>query len=103
MARCKPIDTSPRFIAVDLRRQLLPGTFKFALNHLIDHALDLKRFDTRYQNDRFGFFSVFSLQLLFGRLRRPSEQSLHLSTSINFRGHLFSRFRREPEVNSPAV
>ena len=31
MARYKPIDTSPRFLAVDLQRQLLPGTFEHAL------------------------------------------------------------------------
>ena len=41
MARYKQIDTSPRFIAVDLERQLLPGTFEHALNHLIDRELDL--------------------------------------------------------------
>jgi len=28
MARYKPIDTNPRFIAIDLERQLLPGTFE---------------------------------------------------------------------------
>ena len=54
MARYKHIDTSPRFIAVDLERQLLPGTFEYALNHLIDHELDLSGFDTRYRNDRTG-------------------------------------------------
>ena len=45
MARYKPIDTSPRFIAVDLQRQLLPGSFEHALNHLIDRELDLSGFD----------------------------------------------------------
>jgi transposase len=54
MARYKHIDTSPRFIAVDLERQLLPGTFEHALNHLIDHELDLSGFDTRYKNDLTG-------------------------------------------------
>jgi hypothetical protein len=54
MARYKPIDTSPRFIAVDLERQLLPGTFEHALNHLIDHELDLSGFDARYKNDLTG-------------------------------------------------
>jgi transposase len=54
MARYKPIDTSPRFIAVDLERQLLPGTFEHALNYLVDHELDLKRFDARYKNDLTG-------------------------------------------------
>ncbi len=54
MARYKHIDTSPRFIAVDLERQLLPGTFEHALNYLVDHQLDLSRFDTRYKNDLTG-------------------------------------------------
>ena len=54
MARYKPIDTSPRFLAVDLERQLLPGTFEHALNHLIDHELDLTGFDSRYKNDTTG-------------------------------------------------
>jgi hypothetical protein len=34
MARYKHIDTNPRFLPVDLARQLLPGTFEHALNHL---------------------------------------------------------------------
>lgn len=54
MARYKPIDTSPRFIAVDLERQLLPGSFEYALDHLIDHELDLSGFDARYRNDLTG-------------------------------------------------
>jgi len=54
MARYKHIDSSPRFLAVDLRRQLLPGTFEYALNYLIDHELDLSGFDARYQNDTTG-------------------------------------------------
>ena len=54
MARYKHIDTSPRFIAVDLARQLLPGTFEYALNYLIDHELDLCEFDGRYRNDLTG-------------------------------------------------
>lgn len=44
MDRYKQIDTSPRFIAVDLERQLLPGSFEHALNHLVDHELDLSGF-----------------------------------------------------------
>jgi hypothetical protein len=54
MAHYKPIDTSPRFIAVDLERQLLPGSFEHALNHLIDRELDLSGFDARYKNDFTG-------------------------------------------------
>ena len=54
MARYKHIDTSPRFLAVDLQRQLLPGTFEYALNHLLDHELDLSGFDARFCNDITG-------------------------------------------------
>ena len=54
MARYKHIDTSPRFLAVDLSKQLLPGSFEHALNHLVDHELDLSSFNTRYCNDKTG-------------------------------------------------
>ena len=54
MARYKHIDTSPRMLPVDLARQLLPGTFEHALNHLLDHGLDLSGFDTRFCNDETG-------------------------------------------------
>ena len=54
MARYKHIDTSPRFLAVDLQRQLIPGTFEHALCHLIDHEIDLSGFDSRYRNDLSG-------------------------------------------------
>jgi len=54
MARYKHIDTSPRFLAVDLQRQLLPGTFEHALNYLLDHKLDLTFLDAKYNNDLTG-------------------------------------------------
>jgi transposase len=54
MARYKTIDTSPRFLPVDLARQLLPGTFEHALNHLLDHELDLRGLDERFCNDATG-------------------------------------------------
>ena len=54
LARYKFIDTSPRFIALDLQRQLLPGTFEHALNHLLDHEIDLSALDARYRNDLTG-------------------------------------------------
>ena len=54
MARYKHIDTSPRFLAVDLEAQLLPGTLEHALNHLLDHEIDLSGFDVRFNNDLTG-------------------------------------------------
>lgn len=54
MAHYKYIDTNPRFLPVDLARQFLPGTFEHALNHLLDHAIDLSAFDARFRNDETG-------------------------------------------------
>jgi len=54
MARYKAIDTSPRFLAVDLEKQLLPGSFEHAVHHLLEHEFDLSLFDTRYRNDQSG-------------------------------------------------
>lgn len=54
MARYKHIDVSPRFLAIDLKRQLLPGTFEHALDHLLDHEIDLSAWDARFKNDETG-------------------------------------------------
>src|SRR3954469_12226104 len=54
MPRFKVVDYSPRFLPVDLSRQLLPGTFEFALHHLLEHELDLSEIESRYCNDEVG-------------------------------------------------
>jgi len=54
MARYKAIDTSLRFLAVDLEKQLLPGSFDHAVHHLLDHEFDPSLFDIRYCNDQSG-------------------------------------------------
>ena len=54
MANFKPLDYSPRFLAVDLTRQLHPGTFEYALHHLLDHEIDLSEIESRYCNDEVG-------------------------------------------------
>jgi transposase len=54
MARYKTIDTSPKFLPVVLSEQLLPGTFEHALNHLLDHEVDLSGLDERFRNDTTG-------------------------------------------------
>src|SRR3954465_1076858 len=54
MPRFKVIDYSPRFLPVDLSRQLVPGTFEFALHHLLEHEIDLKEIESRYCNDEVG-------------------------------------------------
>jgi transposase len=54
MARFKDVDSGMKLLAVDLGRQLLPGTFEHALSHLLDHELDLSHFDAYYRNDVSG-------------------------------------------------
>ncbi|RPI35888.1 MAG: DDE transposase, partial [Hyphomicrobiaceae bacterium] len=54
MARYKRIDMSAKFIPVDFSRQILPGSFEYALCHLIDHEIDLSELDARFRNDEVG-------------------------------------------------
>ena len=42
------------FLPVFFDRQILPGTFEYSLNHMIDNEVDLKIFDSRYKNDETG-------------------------------------------------
>jgi len=43
-----------QWIGVSFDEQILPGTFEYTLNHLIDHAVDLSIFHERYKNDETG-------------------------------------------------
>ena len=54
MARYKAVDRSPRFLPVVLDDQLMPGSFEYALDYLIDNELDLSALDSRYKNDLTG-------------------------------------------------
>jgi hypothetical protein len=54
MPNFKPLDYSPRFLAVDLSRQLVPGTLEYALHHLLEHEIDLTEIEARYRNDEVG-------------------------------------------------
>jgi transposase len=54
MARYKPIDRNPRLLPVVLSEQIQPGTFEFALDHLVDNELDLSALDARFRNDETG-------------------------------------------------
>src|SRR3990167_159822 len=43
-----------KMVAVSYEQQILPGTFEYTLNHLIDHKIDLAPFAARYANDETG-------------------------------------------------
>lgn len=54
MARYKPVERSGMFIPVVLSEQIQPGTFEFAVDHLVDQELDLSALDARFHNDETG-------------------------------------------------
>jgi len=55
MARYKEYSYSQgKFIPIHFSKQILPGTFEYTLNYLIDNELDLSIFDKKYKNDDAG-------------------------------------------------
>ena len=54
MARYKPVERNGLFIPVVLAEQIQPGTFEFALQHLVDVELDLSSLDAKFRNDATG-------------------------------------------------
>lgn len=55
MAKYIPYDfRQSTLVEIDFLEQLQPGTFEFAIHHLIEHKLDLSIFDSHYKNDASG-------------------------------------------------
>jgi transposase len=54
MPRYKIADRSPMFLPVILQEQIVPSSFEFALDHLVDHELDLSTLDAQFNNDQTG-------------------------------------------------
>ncbi len=54
MARYKAIQRNGLFIPVILEEQIQPGSFEFALQHLVDEELDLTALDAKFRNDATG-------------------------------------------------
>ncbi|MBK9574299.1 MAG: IS1182 family transposase [Rhodoferax sp.] len=54
MARYKPQDRHSLLLPVILSEQIVPGSFAFALNYLVDHELDLSALDAQFKNDEVG-------------------------------------------------
>ncbi|MCG2712877.1 MAG: transposase [Candidatus Omnitrophica bacterium] len=42
------------FIPVHFQKQILPGSFEYALSYIVDNELNLSVFETRYKNDETG-------------------------------------------------
>ncbi|MEO5606747.1 MAG: IS1182 family transposase [Polaromonas sp.] len=54
MARYKPQDRNSVLLPVVLSEQIVPGSFAFALDYLVDHELDLSAMDAKFKNDEVG-------------------------------------------------
>lgn len=54
MPRFKPVHKGLKLLPIDFDKQVLPGSFEFALCHLVDKELDLSAFHARYQNEAEG-------------------------------------------------
>ena len=54
MDRYKPQDRNSLLLPVVLSEQIIPGSFAFALDYLVDHELDLSGLDARFNNDEVG-------------------------------------------------
>jgi hypothetical protein len=52
MARYKPQDHNSLLLPVVLSVQIVPGSFAFALNYLVDHELDLAPLDAQFKPAR---------------------------------------------------
>ena len=55
MARYKDYSyEQTKLIPISFHHQILPGTFEYTLNYLIDNEVDLSLFEQRYRNDETG-------------------------------------------------
>ena len=55
MPRYKPYNPEQmKMLPVSFAQQILPGTFEYTLNELVDHEIDLSIFDAHYKNDEVG-------------------------------------------------
>jgi len=43
-----------RFLTINLSEQILPDTFEYTVNHLVDKEIDLSMLDAKYKNDNTG-------------------------------------------------
>jgi transposase len=64
MARYKPQERHAVLVAVVLSEQIEPGSFAFALDHLVDHELDFSALDAKFNNDEVGA-SAYDPRVMF--------------------------------------
>ena len=81
MARYKPQDRNSLLLPVVLSEQILPGSFAFALDYLVDNELDLNPLDDRFKNDEVGA-SAYEPRVMLKIVLLAFSQGLISSRSI---------------------
>ena len=69
-----------------LSEQIQPGTFEFALDHLVDHKLDLSALGARFSNDQTGA-SAYDPRVMLKIVLLAYSWGLISSRSIEAAGH----------------
>ncbi len=65
MPRFKPYDTRQNLLLpINLAEQLVPGSFEYTLNYLVDHEIDTSIFHDHYHNDETGRLAYDPAMLL---------------------------------------
>lgn len=81
MARYKPQDRHSLLLPVVLSEQILPGSFAFALDYLVDNELDLSAMDAQFKNDEVGA-SAYDPRVMLKIVLLAYSQGLISSRSI---------------------
>jgi transposase len=81
MARYKPQERNGMLLPVVLSDQIVPGSFAFALDYLVDNELDLSELDARFQNDDNGA-SAYNPRVMLKIVLLAYSQGLISSRSI---------------------
>ncbi len=81
MPRYKPTDRNSLLLPVVLSDQLVPGSFAFALDYLVDNELDLTAMDARFKNDEVGA-SAYNPRVMLKIVLLAYSQGLISSRSI---------------------
>lgn len=81
MARYKPQDRNSMLLPVVLSEQIVPGSFAFALDYLVDNELDLTAMDAKFKNDEVGA-SAYDPRVMLKIVLLAYSQSLISSRTI---------------------
>ena len=100
MARYKPYDVKQvTLIPVLFSDQILPGSFEYALNEIVDHHIDMHPFEARYKNDETGCLAydpaILLKIVLFGYYKGIDFQSA-IGRSVQAQCPVQSAYSRYP-------